>query len=283
MNIVVCIKQIEQVYARSGMDPERHFLTPMDHIVRINPYDEASLEAALRIKERVPETSVILLTLGTIIAEKELRRCLALGADALYHIDTDLPLYSYAKSKQLASMAGQLKADLIICGKESMDRQNGQVGAFMAAHLNYPFVSAIVDLEYGAEKNQIEATRSCGRGVREKVSCPMPAVLSVDMGMYTYRVPTHTDLEKAKAVPIQSITGPIESIVPMVSVSKTMPPRPRAKQEPAPDSGLPAIERIQQLLTGSKIEKKGQMLEGDPNELVQGIMDYLIEHGFVDS
>ena len=80
MNIVVCIKQIEQVYARSGKDPERHFLTSKDRIVRINPYDEAALEAALRIKEHVPEAHIILLTLGTLIAEKELRRCLALGA-----------------------------------------------------------------------------------------------------------------------------------------------------------------------------------------------------------
>ena len=87
MNIVVCIKQIEQVYAQSGMDPERHFLTPMDHVVRVNPYDEAALEAALRIKDRVPETKILLLTLGPMIAEKELRRCLALGAVVLYHID----------------------------------------------------------------------------------------------------------------------------------------------------------------------------------------------------
>lgn len=283
MNIVVCIKQIEQVYARSGMDPERHFLTPMDHVVRVNPYDEAALEAALRIKDRVPGAKILLLTLGPMIAEKELRRCLALGADVLYHIDTALILDSHAKSKQLASVAGQLGADLILCGKESIDRQNGQIGAFVASHLNYPLVSAIVDLEYFADENRVVATRSCGRGVREKVSCPMPAVLSVDMGMYTYRVPNHADLETARAVPVQSIVGPVESSDLTVSVSQTMPPRPRPKQEPAPDSGLPAIERIQQLLTGSKIAKKGQMLEGEPDELVTGIMDYLIENGFVDA
>lgn len=283
MNIVVCIKQIEQVYAQSGMDPEHHFLTPMDHVVRVNPYDEAALEAALRIKDRVPRTRILLLTLGPMIAEKELRRCLALGADVLCHIDTALILDSHAKSKQLASVAGQLGADLILCGKESMDRQNGQIGAFMAGHLNYPFVSAIVDLEYFADENRVVATRSCGRGVREKVSCPMPAVLSVDMGMYTYRVPRHVDLEEASGAPIQSVAGPVDPIDPMVSISQTMPPCPRPKRTPAPESSLPAIHRIQQLLTGSKIEKKGKMLEGSPDELVQGIIDYLTEHGFVDA
>ena len=283
MKIVVCIKQIEQVYARSGMDPEHHFLTPLDRIVRVNPYDEAALEAALRIKENIPGTRIILLTLGAMIAEDELRRCLALGADALHHIDTDLPLDPYGKSKQLASVARQLGADLILCGKESMDRQNGLVGALIAGHLNRPFVSAIVDLEYFSDEDRIEATRSCGRGVRERVSCPLPAVLSADMGLYTYRVPRHTDLEKAAAATIQSVAGPIECTDAMVSSLQTMPPRPRPKQTVAPDSSLPTIERVQQLLTGSKVEKKGRMLQGEPEELVEGIMDFLTEHGFVEA
>lgn len=283
MNIVVCIKQIEQIYARSGRDPESHYLTPMDRINRVNPYDEAALEAALRIKDQLPGTRIILLTLGKVIAEEELRRCLALGADALHQIDTDLPLDPFAKSKQLASAAGQIRADLILCGKESMDRQNGLVGAFIAGQLNLPFVSAIVDIKYIAGEERVEVTRSCGRGVREKVRCTLPAVLSVDMGLYTYRVPSHADLEKAAAIAFQTIAGPVESSNPAVSILQTMPPRPRPKHVPAPDSGLPAIERIQQLLTGSKIEKKGQLLEGEPGELAAGIMDYLIEHGFVDS
>jgi electron transfer flavoprotein beta subunit len=283
MNIVVCIKQIKQVYARSGRDPESHFLTPMDRIVRINPYDEAALEAALRIKDQVSGTRIILLTLGEVIAEEELRRCLALGADALYQIDMDLFLDAYAKSKQLASVSGQLGADLILCGKESMDCQNGLVGAFMAAQLNMPFVSAIVDVDYIEKEKRVEATRSCGRGVRETVSCLLPAVLSVDMGLYAYRIPGHANLQKAAAMPIQSIAGPVESSEIAVSISHTMPPRPRPKQTPAPDNSLPAIERIQQLLTGSIIEKKGQMLQGDSEELVEGIMDYLGEHGFVES
>jgi len=283
MNIIVCIKQIEQIYTRSGMDPERHFLEAEDHIRRINPYDEAALEAALRIKDQLPESGIILLTLGEIIAETELRRCLALGADAIYRIDTDLPLDSRTKSTQLAAVAKKLGADLILCGKESMDRQNGQVAAFMARHLDAPFVSAIVDLEYLADGNGVVATRSCGRGRREKVRCRLPAVLSVDLGMFAYRVPRHEDLEKASAAPIQTVVGLLEQREPVISVLKTMPPRPRTKGTPAPDSSLPALQRIRQLLSGSKIEKKGEMLEGDPDILVEGIINYLTEHGCVDA
>ena len=283
MKIVVCIKQMEQVYARSGMDPQRHFIEAEDHIRRINPYDEAALEAALRIKDHMPESRIILLTLGKIIAETELRRCLALGADVLYRIDTDLSLDSRAKSMQLAAVAKSLRADLILCGKESLDRQNGQVAAFMARHLDVPFVSAIVDLEYFAEGNEVVATRSCGRGRRAKVRCGLPAVLSVDLGMFAYRIARHEDLERASAAPIQTAIGPLDPVEPIIRVLKKLPPRPRTKAIGAPDSSLPALERIQQLLTGSKIEKKGTLLEGEPEVLVEGIIDYLMEHGFVDA
>ena len=119
--------------------------------------------------------------------------------------------------------------------------------------------------------------------MREKVSCPLPAVLSVDLGLYTHRVPRHNDFKKAAAIPFQKIAGPVDSRDSAVTILHTTPPCPRTRRTPAPDSGLPSFERIQQLLAGSKIEKKGRMLAGDPGELAEGIMDYLREHGFVES
>jgi len=55
MRIIVCVKQIRQTYARTGMDPEQYFLKPEDSVYRINPYDEAALELALQHKRRHKE------------------------------------------------------------------------------------------------------------------------------------------------------------------------------------------------------------------------------------
>ena len=52
---------------------------------------------------------------------------------------------------------------------------------------------------------------------------------------------------------------------------------------PVPDSRLPAYERILQLLSGSKVEKKGDMLTGSLESQVNGIIDYLKANGFVDA
>ena len=50
MRIVVCVKQIVHIYARTGMDPERNYLAPEDRVLRVNPYDETAMEMASSIK-----------------------------------------------------------------------------------------------------------------------------------------------------------------------------------------------------------------------------------------
>ena len=143
MRIVVWVKQIRQIYARSGMDPERHFLNPEDAICRVNPYDEVALELALRLRDLQGGGEIIAVTLGPIIAEAELRRCLAMGADALYQAEVEEGLDPWVKSSIMARIVRELDARLVLCGKESLDRRNGQAGAFMAHHLGMPFVPGV--------------------------------------------------------------------------------------------------------------------------------------------
>ena len=164
MRIIVCVKQIRLTYARTGMDPEQYFLKPEDSVYRVNPYDEAALELALQAKERQDDVEIILLTLGPIIAETELRRCLALGADDIYQIEMDEELDPWSKSKLLVRATKDIGAELVLCGKESLDKQNGQVGALMAHRLDMPFLSAVLDLTI--QDNGIVETRRATDRVR---------------------------------------------------------------------------------------------------------------------
>ena len=86
MKIIVCVKQVQYAYARTGMSPETLYFDSKDNIYRVNPHDEAALELALRLKDENENTTVTLLTLGPMIAEDEVKRCLATGADDLYQI-----------------------------------------------------------------------------------------------------------------------------------------------------------------------------------------------------
>jgi len=282
MRIIVCVKQIRLTYARTGMDPEQYFLTDEDSIYRVNPYDEAALELALQVKERQVDGEIILLTLGPVIAETELRRCLALGADDIYRIEMEQELDPWSKSKLLALATKDMGADLILCGKESLDKQNGQVGAFMAHHLNMPFLSAVIDLTI-QDTGTAKARRAADRGVREVIECPLPAVLSVDLGSREPRLPIYEDKKRTRSMEIKRLSYPDEILTNKTISTRIFSPRPRPKKTIAPDSKAEAFHRIQQLLTDSRIEKKGTILEGSPKSQAEGIISFLDEHGFIKS
>jgi electron transfer flavoprotein beta subunit len=281
MRIIVCAKQLSFTYARTGHDPVTNYIEYEDNIFRINPYDEAALEMALALKEKDKSIEVLILTLGPVIAEKELRRCLALGADAIYRIDTEEEHDSWSKAILLAQAIRALKADLILCGKESVDKQNGQVGAFIAHHLELPFVSDIIQVE--TDQVKIKILRNAGKGVREEVECSSPAVFSVSQTAISTLLPTHELKEKALISPFKILDIDIRKTERKILHKKIFPPRPRPKKVRNPDSNLPSFDRINQLLAGSSVEKKGAMLTGDTISQVNGIVSYLIGKGFLET
>ncbi len=283
MKIVVCIKQIAHTYCRSGLDPEQHFLAPEDTLYRINPYDEAALELALSARASLGEGEVALLTLGPLIAEAELRRCLALGADRLYLLAGEGEADPWAKSIYLARAIKDLGARVVLCGKESLDKQNGLMGAYLAYHLKRPFVSAITQLTFSSDHHSGTVQRSGGRGVRETVLCPLPAVFSVDLGGQALPLPTYPNKKQAWSIPFHQITYNDPSPKPQTVMAEVFPPRPRPKRIPAPDCSRPAYERIDQLLSGTSIQKNGLVLTGSPESQVEGILSFLENHGFLGS
>lgn len=282
MKLVVCIKQIKQAYARTGMDPYAYFFSDKDHVCRVNPYDEFALELALRLKDSTEKTEIVLLTLGPLIAEADLRRCLAMGADEIFRIDCGEPADAFAKSEILARAAEDLQADVILCGKESLDRGSGQVGPFMAERLNCPFVSSITDLDILNVSDSVKVQRSAGRGVREEIQCSLPAVVSVTSGPLSPRFASYCSREQAASVPMKVVrhkNGPVE---PKIKSIECYTARPRPKLVESPDSSLDAFNRIKQLLAGTRVEKKGEIVTGDISLQVDRLLAFLEENGFLE-
>jgi electron transfer flavoprotein beta subunit len=280
MKIIICVKQVEFTYARTGRDPVKNYIAPEDNVFRINPWDESALDIALKLKEKDSSIKVIVLTLGPVIAEKELRRCIAIGADRIYRIDTEAEYDSWAKSILLAEGIKVLNSDLVFCGKESVDKQNGQVGAFIAHHLGLPFVSGVTQFSIG-EEGKAKAIRHAGKGAREEIECPLPAVFSVSRESIEARLPTCEQKQKALTSPFKILDIDLNKAKRNIMSDGLYPPRPRPKKVITPDSSMPAFDRINQLLSGSNIEKKGAMLTGDPESQVEEILSYLKENGFL--
>src|SRR4030043_391577 len=117
MKIVVCVKQIHHVYARTGRDPKTHFIADEDRVDIVNPYDELAVEEAIRIKEKLGDGEVVLITLGDLIAEKALKRCLAMGADRLIQINDPYfgKLDPWGASVVLAKAIAGVGPGLVFC------------------------------------------------------------------------------------------------------------------------------------------------------------------------
>jgi electron transfer flavoprotein beta subunit len=106
-------------------------------------------------------------------------------------------------------------------------------------------------------------------------------VFSVDLGV-ELRLPTHERKNWANAYPIAAMPIEAAASVPMTTCRGIFQPRPRTKVVPAPDSRLNAFDRINQLLTGSTVEKKGEMLTGSTDSQVEGIVHFLKENGYLE-
>ncbi len=283
MRIIVCVKQIAHTYARTGKETDRNYLSSDDVVFRINPYDELAVGAALHARDLAGGGHISLLTLGPIIAEAELRRCMALGADELYQIHMDAKLDPWQKSVFLAQAIEKIGADLVLCGKESLDTRNGQVGALLGCHLNRPFIAGIRDFHGVSKKDGFLVERSAGRGKRERVKCMLPAVCSVDAGGILLPVPTCDAMEKSQTLPVQKLIFGENAVRPKVVRMSLYPPRPRPKAPSPPDSRLQSYDRTRQLLTGSRVEKKGEMLTGSFGAQVEGLISFLQSNDFLES
>ena len=275
MRIVVCVKQISHTYTRTGMDPDQYYLSPRDHVYRVNPCDELAMGMALTAKRLAGEGEIVLLTLGPIVAWDALLRCMAPGADHLCQVEMEGRIDPWQKAMFLSRAIGYVDADLVLCGKESLDTRNGQVGAFLAHHLRVPFVSCVRTINRLKKGETALMERNAGRGIREILECPLPAVFSVDPGAGTLPMPTWKEKQRLGSLPVQKYLFDKDSVAPKVVVKRVFPPRPRPKPVMPPDSRLHAFDRVQQLLTGSLVEKKGEMLTGNLPSQVEALVEFL--------
>jgi electron transfer flavoprotein beta subunit len=152
----------------------------------------------------------------------------------------------------------------------------------MAHRLDIPFLSAVLDLTI-QDNGTVETRRAADRGVREVIECPLPAVLTVDIGSHELRLPTYEDKKRTRSMEIKQLSYPDEVPTSKRMSIRVFPPRPRPKKTLAPDSKAEAFYRVEQLLAGSRIQKKVELLEGSPESQVQGIISFLQEHGFIES
>ncbi len=145
-----------------------------------NPEDLNALEFALRVKDQVPGSEVIILTMGPYRASEVIRESLYRGADKGYLITdrkfagSDTLATSYALALAVKKLG---KVDVVVAGRQAIDGDTAQVGPQTAEKLNMPQVTYAEEL-VGATAEKLTIKRRLERGV-ETVSSAMPLTVTV--------------------------------------------------------------------------------------------------------
>jgi electron transfer flavoprotein beta subunit len=189
MRIVVCIKQVPASHD-AKIDPETKRIIREGMKAILNPFDNYALEEAVQIRDRVGG-EVIALSMGPPKAVAVLREAVALGADRgvlLSHRQlggSDTWATSYALSRAVQTLGG---VDLVLCGKQAVDGDTAQVGPGIAAHLDWPQATQVMNIR-SVDDARLVAQRMHEDGY-DICELKLPAVITVVKDINQPRVPS---------------------------------------------------------------------------------------------
>jgi electron transfer flavoprotein beta subunit len=186
VKILVPVKRVPDPTQKAKIKDGHIDLTGASWIV--NTFDEYAVETALRLLEngadntRLPGGEIVVVTLGPDDAAKELRTCLAMGADRAIHVVTsDAEIDSLVVVKVLSAIVAAEKPDLVIMGKQAVDGDANQVGQMLAGKLGWPQATFAASVELAKDKlASLLVGREVDGGVEYK-RVPVPAVVTVDL------------------------------------------------------------------------------------------------------
>jgi electron transfer flavoprotein beta subunit len=201
MNIVVCLKQVPGT-TEVKIDPNTNTLIRQGIENIINPFDTYALEEAVRLKEK-HGGKVTVITMGPPQADASLREAVSLGADdcVLLSDRAFAGADTWATANTLAKAISKIgNYHLIICGRQTIDGDTGQVGPEMAEMLNIPFVAYVSKIEEITD-NYLRVARMVEDG-HEVIETSLPAVITVAKEINVPRLPSLRGIMKSKSVAI---------------------------------------------------------------------------------
>jgi electron transfer flavoprotein beta subunit len=203
MNIVVCLKQVPGT-TEVKIDPQTNTLIRQGIENIINPFDTYALEEGVRLKEK-HGGKVTVITMGPPQADAALREAVSLGADeaVLLSDRAFAGADTWATAYTLSRAIDKIKDfDLIICGRQTIDGDTGQVGPELAEMLKIPFIAYVSNIEAITVK-YLRVRRMVEEG-HEVIETTLPAVITVAKEINVPRLPSLRSIMKSKSATIST-------------------------------------------------------------------------------
>ncbi len=235
MRFLVCVKQVPDSTVRVKVAADGRSIASEGVTWSISPYDEYAIELALERKDADPGTVVSVVTVGPARSRDALRQALAMGCDDATLVTAEEGLAGLDVARALAKVVEELKPDVVLCGKQASDDDQGLVGPALAEALGWPHVGMLTKLVPGADG--IELWREA-EGGHEVWSATPPVVALVHKSEKEPRYPSLPGIMKAKKKEIPEKT--LESL----GITANGPKGDVVAMEPPPQRGGGKIFRL---------------------------------------
>lgn len=206
MKIAVLVKQTPDTAELPKVSADEVKSGDLKVTMVINPWDEYAAEEAVSLGERYGAESVAI-TMGATTASDALKHALAMGVNEAVLVDSSGIALDIGTTSAIlaATVQAQGDVDLVITGKQSVDAGSGSVHVGVACKLGYPLVSNVVKVVKLGDGEVVVERILDGR--REKVSVPLPAVISVGKEINDPRYPSFMGIRKANRAEIPVISA----------------------------------------------------------------------------
>ncbi len=210
MNVLVCIKQVPDT-TEIKINPETNTLIRDGVPSIVNTFDTYALEAAARIKDKNPDTKIVVLSMGPEQAKNALKECLSIAADKAYLVSdrafggSDTLATSYILSNAIRKVEElEGKFDAVFCGKQAIDGDTAQVGPEIAEHLKYPQVTYALEIE--ADGDGFKVLKE-GQDGNQVIAVSAPCLITFTKPSFDPRYPTVRRKMAANKAQIPTLTA----------------------------------------------------------------------------
>lgn len=149
---------------------------------KLNPFDEWSLEAALRLtedgKSKARKGEVVLVTVGPKDAVAQIRNGLAMGAERGILVEgDDKNLDANVVAHALKAIVEKEQPDLVILGKQTADGDSNLVATYLAELLGWPVANFATSIRTSDDGKNLTVVREFDTGAAT-IEVQGPAVLT---------------------------------------------------------------------------------------------------------
>jgi electron transfer flavoprotein beta subunit len=207
MKVLVPVKRVIDYNVKVRVKADGSGVDLANVKMSMNPFDEISVEQAIRLKEAGQAEEIVVVSVGVKQAQETLRTALAMGADRAILViaseDVHHDIEPLTVAKILKGIVDEEQPGLVLCGKQAIDNDMNATGQMLAALMGWS--QATFASEVSIEGDKAVVTREVDGGL-QTIKVNMPTVITVDLRLNEPRYASLPNIMKAKKKPLDEKT-----------------------------------------------------------------------------